>query len=220
MARIGPEEVRKRCAVDPKQVPDFIALRGDPSDKLPRAAGVGPKGAADLLWRYGTLDGVLDAGRFPAQAKMLRLYRSIATMDASAPLPSLGDQAPTWPSHRNWRAAGVWGNWLTVCRNGRSRPGSPPWRCDRARVGGGGRTPSRGFWRPNGAHWRLCRPGARRPHAHLWPSMASLRASAFASVWRPPHERTKACERGRSADAILPARRMADPQNEDALTLR
>ena len=96
MARIGPEEVRKRYGVDPKQVPDFIALRGDPSDKLQGAAGVGPKGAADLLRRYGTLDGVLDAGRFPTQAKMLRLYRSIAIMDASAPLPSLADQAPTW----------------------------------------------------------------------------------------------------------------------------
>ena len=83
MARIGPEEVRERYGVDPRQVPDFIALRGDPSDKLPGAAGVGPKGAADLLRRYGTLEGVLDAGRFPTQAKMLRLYRSIATMDAS-----------------------------------------------------------------------------------------------------------------------------------------
>ena len=96
MARIGPEEVRQRYGVDPKQVPDFIALRGDPSDKIPGAAGVGPKGAADLLRRYGTLEGVLDAGRFPTQAKMLRLYRSIATMDASAPLPSLADQTPTW----------------------------------------------------------------------------------------------------------------------------
>ena len=96
MARIGPEEVRERYGVDPKQVPDFIALRGDPADKIPGAAGVGPKGSADLLRRYGTLEGVLDAGRFPTQAKMLRLYRSIATMDASAPLPSLADQAPTW----------------------------------------------------------------------------------------------------------------------------
>ena len=49
-----------------------------------------------MLRRYGTLEGVLEAGRLPAQAKMLRLYRSIATMDASAPLPSLADQTPTW----------------------------------------------------------------------------------------------------------------------------
>jgi DNA polymerase-1 len=96
IARIGPAEVRERYGVDPKQVPDFIALRGDPSDKLPGARGVGPKGAADLLGRYGTLEGILAAGRFSAEADMLRLYRSIATMNAAAPLPSLGSQTPTW----------------------------------------------------------------------------------------------------------------------------
>jgi exodeoxyribonuclease III len=96
IARIGPEEVRERYGVDAKQVPDFIALRGDPSDKLPGAAGVGPKRAAQLLRRYGTLDGVLNAGLFQAQADPLRLYRLIATMDAKAPLPALADQEPTW----------------------------------------------------------------------------------------------------------------------------
>ena len=98
IARIGPEEVRQRYGVDPNQVPDFIALRGDPSDKLPGAAGVGPKRAAQLVRRYGTLDGVLEAGLFQNQAEMLRLYRLIATMDAKAPLPSLADQEPTWVS--------------------------------------------------------------------------------------------------------------------------
>jgi exodeoxyribonuclease III len=96
MARIGPPEVRERYGVDPAQVPDFIALRGDPSDKLPGAPGVGPKGAASLLRQYGTLEAMLVAGRFADQAKALRLYRSIATMDATAPLPPLPDQTPTW----------------------------------------------------------------------------------------------------------------------------
>ena len=96
MARIGPAEVRERYGVEPKQVPDFIALRGDPSDKLPGAAGVGPKGAAGLLRRYGSLEDALAAGRFKEQADELRLYRRIATMDKSAPLPSLKDQTPTW----------------------------------------------------------------------------------------------------------------------------
>jgi exodeoxyribonuclease-3 len=96
MARIGPKEVLERYGVEPKQVPDFIALRGDPSDKLPGAAGVGPKGAADLVRRHGSLEGILAAGRFATEAKMLRLYRSIATMDASAPLPALADQQPSW----------------------------------------------------------------------------------------------------------------------------
>jgi DNA polymerase I len=96
MARIGPDEVRDRYGVEPDQVPDFIALRGDPSDKLPGAKGVGPKGAADLLRKYGNIEALLKAGRFPAQAEQLRLYRRIATMDASAPLPALRDQTPTW----------------------------------------------------------------------------------------------------------------------------
>jgi DNA polymerase I len=96
VARIGPAEVRERYGVEPKQVPDFIALRGDPSDRLPGAKGVGPKGAADLLRKYETLEDALEDGRFAAQAEELRLYRRIAAMDASAPLPSLDDQTPTW----------------------------------------------------------------------------------------------------------------------------
>ena len=96
MARIGPAEVRERYGVDPKQVPDFIALRGDPSDKIPGAPGVGPKSAASLLRRYASLEAALAEGKFSAQAEQLRLYRSIATMDATAPLPSLPDQIPTW----------------------------------------------------------------------------------------------------------------------------
>ena len=77
-------------------MPDFIALRGDPSDKLPGARGVGPKKAADVLREYGTLEAALAAGRFAAEAEDLRLYRRIATVDASAPLPSLPDQDPQW----------------------------------------------------------------------------------------------------------------------------
>jgi DNA polymerase I len=96
MARIGPPEVRERYGVEPTQVPDFIALRGDPSDKLPGAKGVGPKGAATLLRKYGTLENALADGQFAVQAQELRLYRAIATMDAAAPLPCLRDQTPAW----------------------------------------------------------------------------------------------------------------------------
>ena len=96
LARIGPAEVRERYGVEPKQVPDFIALRGDPSDKLPGARGVGPKTAASILAEHGTLAAALEAGRFAAEREDLLLYRRIATMDASAPLPSLADQTPDW----------------------------------------------------------------------------------------------------------------------------
>ncbi|MGA2410646.1 MAG: 5'-3' exonuclease H3TH domain-containing protein [Candidatus Binataceae bacterium] len=96
IARIGPAEVRERYGVEPEKVPDFIALRGDPSDKLPGAPGVGPKGAASLLRQYGSLENALAQGRFKEQADQLRLYRSIATMDKAAPLLALHDQSPTW----------------------------------------------------------------------------------------------------------------------------
>ncbi|WP_353646913.1 5'-3' exonuclease H3TH domain-containing protein [Mesorhizobium sp. WSM2239] len=51
IARIGPSEVRERYGVEPHQVPDFIALRGDPSDKIPGARGIGAQTAARLLPR-------------------------------------------------------------------------------------------------------------------------------------------------------------------------
>ena len=97
-ARIGPAQVRERYGVDPAQVPDFIALRGDPSDKIPGARGIGEKRGAELLGQYGSLDAMLDAGRFTTEAEALRLFRRIATMDREAPLPPLPDVAPDWAS--------------------------------------------------------------------------------------------------------------------------
>jgi DNA polymerase-1 len=96
LARVGPAEVRERYGVEPDQVPDFIALRGDPSDRMPGAKGVGPKTAANLLAQYGTLEAMLEDGRFAAQEEELRMYRRMATLDASAPIPPLDDQTPNW----------------------------------------------------------------------------------------------------------------------------
>jgi 5'-3' exonuclease len=58
---LGPPDVRERYGVEPELVPDFIALRGDPSDGLPGAPGIGAKTAAELLRRYGPLEDVLAA---------------------------------------------------------------------------------------------------------------------------------------------------------------
>ncbi len=96
LARIGPAEVRERYGVEPQQVPDFIALRGDPSDKIPGAPGVGPKKAADVLKQHGSLAQALADGRFPQIAEELLLYREIATMDDQAPLPELAPTPPDW----------------------------------------------------------------------------------------------------------------------------
>jgi DNA polymerase I len=106
IARMGPAEVLARYGVEPGQVPDFIALRGDPSDRLPGARGIGPKGAAALLRKYPTLEDAFAAGQLAAQAEQLRIYRRIATMDRNAPIPALPDHTPTW--HRAAALARDW----------------------------------------------------------------------------------------------------------------
>ena len=94
---MGPEEVEARYGIPPAAVPDFIALRGDPSDGLPGAKGIGEKTAADLLRRHGSLDAAI-AGAVrekPAvrralieQADELRAFKDIATLrDADVELP-------------------------------------------------------------------------------------------------------------------------------------
>jgi DNA polymerase-1 len=96
LARIGPAEVGERYGVQPQQVPDFIALRGDPSDRIPGARGVGEKTAAALLAEHGSLDALLSEGRFAAEAEALRRYRAIAQLDAGAGLPPIADHRPDW----------------------------------------------------------------------------------------------------------------------------
>ena len=98
--RIDRAEVVSRYGVLPEQVPDFIALRGDPSDKIPGAKGIGAKGAADLLLRYGTLEGIVAAADelTPRQGEAVRderlaLFRRVATMDRRAPIERPADNA-------------------------------------------------------------------------------------------------------------------------------
>jgi DNA polymerase-1 len=102
---VGPEEVRERYGVDPEQVPDFIALRGDPSDGLPGAKGVGPKTAAELLRRHGDLETLLEnAIREPrpklrdaliGQREELLAFKDIATLrDAGVERPP--DRPTDW----------------------------------------------------------------------------------------------------------------------------
>src|SRR5215204_2311650 len=114
---MGPAEVRERYGVEPDQVPDFIALRGDPSDGLPGAKGIGAKTAADILQRYGSLESALEAGRFAAEAEALRVYRRIASMDATAPIPDdVPDAQPDWAA-----AADVAEEWKLAQLAGRLR---------------------------------------------------------------------------------------------------
>jgi 5'-3' exonuclease len=86
---VDPAEVRTRYGIPPELVPDFIALRGDPSDGLPGAPGIGAKTAADLLQRHGSLEAAIAgasaerprvAAALRDHAEELRAFRDIATL--------------------------------------------------------------------------------------------------------------------------------------------
>jgi len=107
---VGPAEVRERYGIDPELVPDFIALRGDPSDGLPGAKGVGPKTAAELLKTHGSLEAILDNAireRRPALRgaliegkEDLLVFKDIATLrDAGVKRPK--DRATDWAGAAN-----------------------------------------------------------------------------------------------------------------------
>jgi DNA polymerase-1 len=95
---VGPAEVERRYGVPPELVPDFIALRGDPSDGIPGAKGVGEKTAAELLQKHGSLDAVLENAIAITRPRLrtalvesrdeLLTYREIATLrDAKVKRP-------------------------------------------------------------------------------------------------------------------------------------
>lgn len=103
--RLGPTEVEGRYGIGPELVPDFIALRGDPSDGLPGAKGVGEKTAAELLRRHGSLEAVLEAAVAESRPKLratlmssgeeLRAFKDIATLrDAGVDRPP--DRPTDW----------------------------------------------------------------------------------------------------------------------------
>jgi 5'-3' exonuclease len=86
---VDGNEVVRRYGVRPELVPDFIALRGDPSDGLPGAPGIGAKTAAELLGRHGSLEASIAAapGERPRvaaalteSAELLRAFKRIAEL--------------------------------------------------------------------------------------------------------------------------------------------
>jgi len=95
---VTPEEGRRRYGIPPALVPDFIALRGDPSDGLPGAKGVGEKTAAELLREHGSLEALLDGALRISRPKLrttlvesrdeLLAFKRIATLqDAQVERP-------------------------------------------------------------------------------------------------------------------------------------
>ena len=130
---IGPEQVRERYGIGPELVSDFIALRGDPSDGLPGAPGIGAKTARELLVRHGSLASALTAVQHSVtaerprvsaalreHAEQLRAFQEIATLrriELERPADgatdfAAGARAGARAGHdADWR--GGWREWLS-----------------------------------------------------------------------------------------------------------
>ena len=79
------EGVRVKFGVSPELIPEYLALVGDSADGYPGIAGIGPKGAARLLARYGRIED------FPSQVlgesrELALLFKKLATLRTDAPV--------------------------------------------------------------------------------------------------------------------------------------
>jgi DNA polymerase-1 len=92
-----PAKVKEFMGVEPKQVADLLALKGDAIDNIPGAPGIGDKGAKDLIEQFGSVEGALDR----ADEVVRKMYREslqnnrervlmskkLATIDCGVPVP-------------------------------------------------------------------------------------------------------------------------------------
>ena len=96
------EGVRERLGVPPELVADYLALVGDDADGIPGIAGFGAKTAATVLNHYGSIEAIPEAAsdwevpvrgakrlaeRLRAQRAAALVYRELATLVTSVPLP-------------------------------------------------------------------------------------------------------------------------------------
>ena len=111
LERVDRAGVRERYGIEPEQVPDLIALRGDPSDNIPGARGIGQKTAAELLRRYGDLEGVIaHASELTPRQRLaveggaddLRRYLDVATMRRDVALAIPADASLDLHSAASW----------------------------------------------------------------------------------------------------------------------
>ena len=98
------DAVIERYGIPPELVPDFIGLKGDTSDNIPGVPGIGDKTAADLLQKFGDLEGVL---------------RSIDQITGAKRKQNLVEHADDARMSSSWR------RWCATCRStSTSRPSS------------------------------------------------------------------------------------------------
>ena len=188
--------VRRRYGITPEQVPDFIALRGDPSDGIPGAKGIGEKTAAELLQEHGDLDTLLalPIGLRPRVrqsledgADDLRAFRHIATLqpvDVERP----ADAQTTSRQRQKPRKSGVWDVWRRVLRRGAA--------------------PDRELLHPKPLEEECtCSNASRRPAPSTRPTAPAVRRRRPPVDERPVDERPAATGANDRVDAAAPEQR-------------
>jgi len=88
--------VEQEMGVQPAQIPDLLALKGDPIDNIPGAPGIGDKGARELIQRFGSVEAALErAGEVErktyresllAHRDRILLSKRLATIDTAVPI--------------------------------------------------------------------------------------------------------------------------------------
>jgi DNA polymerase I len=107
--------VVERYGIPPELIPDFIGLKGDTSDNIPGVPGIGDKTAAELLQRFGDLDGVLShvddisgakrKQNLTEHADAARLSKQLATIVRDVPIDlDLEAELTRPPDYQNLRA--------------------------------------------------------------------------------------------------------------------
>jgi DNA polymerase-1 len=76
LGRYDTAKVRERFDLDPRQLPDYRGLKGDPSDNLPGVPGVGEKTAIKLVKSAGSLDALLADPALAGSPKLEALIRA------------------------------------------------------------------------------------------------------------------------------------------------
>jgi 5'-3' exonuclease len=99
MAEVDEAEVTRRYGIPGRLYADFAILRGDPSDGLPGLPGVGAKTAAQLVARYGGVEGLLESGRLSERdADYVRRAREVVVPGAGVRVPVPEGRRDSYPA--------------------------------------------------------------------------------------------------------------------------
>ena len=99
---IDLETLKKEKGVTPEQVVDLLALMGDNVDNIPGVNGIGPKTAAQLIEKHGSIEGIFDAideqtpkrrENLLAAKEFLPTARTLVTLDRDVPIDFELDKA-------------------------------------------------------------------------------------------------------------------------------